>query len=160
MKNPKLGLFLILMASSIMILIPCQAKAQTINPPPCCDKEPPPGPNAAVGVETQGQVTMPDGVLLGMGLSRSQFLDRLTAGLFPDNEISLIFSVTTTISVPADASATNQSPALVTVTYQYRIPRSQMNAEVIDALDQFVVTDGVTYIQIKFTPSQSPATLQ
>jgi hypothetical protein len=160
MKNPRTGLFLIIMASSIMILIPCQAMAQDTNPPPCCDKVPPPGPNSAVGAGTQGQVTMPDSVLLAMGLTRSQFLDRLTAGLFSDKEISLIFSVTTTISVPADASATNPSPELVTVTYQYRIPRSQMKAEVIDGLDQFVITDGVTYIQINFTPSQSPATLQ
>ncbi len=103
---------------------------------------------------------MPDSVLLAMGLTRSQFLDRLTAGLFPDNAVSLIFSVTTTINVQADASAPDKSPELVTVTYQYRIPRSQMKAEEIEVLDQFVVTDGVTYIQIKFTPAQSPAPLQ
>ncbi len=159
MKNPRAGLFLVLVASSIMILIPCQAMAQDTNPPPCCDKEPPPG-DSAVATETQGQITMPDSVLLAMGLTRSQFLDRLAAGLFPDNPISLIFSVTTTISVPADASATELSPVLVTVNTQYRISRSQMKSEEIDALDQFVVTDGVTGIQIKFTRAQAPVALR
>jgi hypothetical protein len=153
MKISRVCLFLVFIASSIMILIPCQALAQDTNPPPCCDQEFLPGSAAP------GQVTMPDSVLLAMGLTRSQFLDRLTAGLFPDQPIDMIFSVTITISVPADASATNQSPESVTVTSQYRIPRSQMEAIVIDALDQVVVTDGVTYIQIKFTSSQSPAAL-
>ena len=159
MKNPRAGLFLVLVASSIMILIPCQATAQETNPPPCCDKEPPPGDTAVV-TETQGQITMPDSVLLAMGLTRSQFLDRLAAGLFPDKPVSLIFSVTTTIGVSADASATELSPVLVTVNSQYRISRSQMKAEEIDALDQFVVTDGVTSIQIKFTPAPSSVVLR
>jgi hypothetical protein len=159
MKNPRVGLFLLLVAVSIAILIPCQAMAQDTNPPPCCDKEPPPG-DSAVGAETQGQVTMPDSVLLAMGLTRSQFLDRLAAALFPDKPISLIFSVTTTITVSTDASATDTSPVMVTVSYQYRISRSQMKAEEIDVLNQFVVTDGVTSIQIKFTPDQSSVPLQ
>ena len=160
MKNPRAGLFLILMVSSIRILIPCQAIAQDTNPPPCCDKQPPPGTESAVGAELQGQVTMSDSMLLVMGLTRSQFLDRLSAGLFPDKAISLIFSVTTTISMPADASAKNQTPELVTVTYQYRLSRSQMKAAQIDALDQFVITDGITYIRMTFSLSQSPVTFQ
>ena len=103
---------------------------------------------------------MPNSVLLAMGLTRSQFLDRLAAGLFPDKPVSLIFSVTTTISVPADASTTDTSPVLVTVSTQYRISRARMKAEEIDALDQLVVTDGVTSIQFKFTPAQSPVALR
>jgi hypothetical protein len=154
MKSHKSVFPLVYMVFLILVFVPCRVLAQETLPPPCCDKEPPPGDKSAVGVETQNQVVMADSALLAMGISRSQFLDRLAAGLFPGQEITLIYSVTTTISVPADPSSTDKSPVLVQITYQYRIPRSQMKPEEIDALGQFVITDGVTYIQIKFTQTQ------
>lgn len=154
MNHPKSILFLVLIMFLISVFVPCYALGQEICPPKCCDSPQPPGPNPP-GTGIQGQVTMPDSVLLAMGISRSQFLDRLAAGLFPDQQITLIFSITATMNVPAS----DQSPQLGTITYQYMIPRSEMTPEQIDALDQFVITDGVTYIQITFTQTQPPTPL-
>jgi hypothetical protein len=157
MNHAKSILFLVLIMFLMSVFVPCYALGQDLPPPKCCDDAPPPpGPDSVVGSGTQGQVTMPDSVLLAMGISRSQFLDRLAATLFPDQQITLIFSITATINT----SASEQSPQLVTITYQYMIPRSQMTPEQIDALDQVVITDGVTYIQITFTQTQSPTPLQ
>jgi hypothetical protein len=154
MKSNKSVFPLVYMVFLILVFVPCRALAQEVPPPPCCDKEPPPGGNSAVGGETQNQVVMADSALLALGISRSQFLDRLAAGLFPGQDITLTYTVTTTVSVPADPSSTDKSPVLVQITYQYRVQRSQMKPEEIDALDQFVITDGATYIQIKFTQTQ------
>jgi hypothetical protein len=155
MKSPKSVFPLVYMVFLTLVFVPCRTLAQETCPPPCCDKEPPPGGKSAVGGEAQNQVVMADSALLAMGISRSQFLDRLAAGLFPGQEITLIYTVTTTVSVPADPSSTDKSPVLVQITYQYRIPRSQIKPEEIDALGQFVITDGVTYFQIKFTQTQA-----
>ena len=94
---------------------------------------------------------MPDSVLLVMGISRSQFVDRLAATLYPEKQISLVYSITSTITVPPDPSAPVNSPVSVQVTYQYKTLRSQMKAAEIDALDELAITDGVTSIRIKFT---------
>jgi hypothetical protein len=161
MKIPRFDLFLLLVVSlTFVVLVPCHAMAQETNPPPCCDKASPPNPNTAIGGGTQSQVIVPDSMLLTMGIRRSDFLDRLVAGLFPDEQIWLIYSVTTSVSVLSDASVTGKSPELVTVTYQYRVPKSQMQSEEIDALDRFIITNGVTCIEINFVRAQFTTPLQ
>jgi hypothetical protein len=154
MKSPKSVFLSVYMVFLILVFVPCRVLAQDVPPPTCCEKEPLLGDKSAAGGEAQNQVVMADSVLLATGISRSQFLDRLVAGLFPDQEVTLIYSVTTTVSVPANTTSADKTPELVQITYQYRMPRSRMKSEEIDALDQFVITDGVTSIQIKFTQTQ------
>lgn len=113
-----------------------------------------------VGGGVSSQVAMSDSVLQTMGISRCQFLDNLVSALFPGKDVTLIYSVTTTVSVPNTTSSDTTTPTLVTVTYQYRMLRSQMQPEAINALDQFVITDGVISIGIKFTPAITSALLQ
>ncbi len=155
MKVSRPELFIVSMAFLAVIFIPCQMLAQGTNPLPCCDKVPPPDPNSVASAGSSSQFTIADSMLSAMGISRSLFLDRLVAGLFLDQKISLIISVTSVVSGTTSSSTSASTAEVVTVTYQYLIPLSDMQPEQIDTLNQFVITNGVTSIQIKFTQTQS-----
>lgn len=150
MKHRIAGLFIALMA---IALLPCHAFSQgDINQPPTCcknnDAPPPPGSDTvAAGMATDAipQVALSDATLSAMGITRSQFLDRLAATLFPDpaQTISLVIPVIT-LSF-ADGGIPTQ------VTY-YQFDKSQVPAEFIDATDLLYITDGQIYVEVIFIP--------
>jgi hypothetical protein len=135
------------------------AFSQDGDPPPCCDKAPVIGGTVDQDgiVPIQSVVLMPDAALSSAGLTRTQFIDMIAAGLMPGKQVTLIFSVTDTIKSPeltATLLAAGVPPEQVQVVRQYRVPRSQMKADDIDGIDQVIVTDGVTEIKVSFSAVQ------
>jgi hypothetical protein len=139
------------------IVFPCGLFAQggEIKPPICCPEElpppppPPPGGDSLLpGEQTDGilQVTISDAELQLLGLTRSQFLDRLAATAFDldgGQSYSLIIPMFTLI-MTADGSTAVQ------VTY-FTIEAGKVAPEVLDTLSLVFITDGKSTIAILFT---------
>jgi hypothetical protein len=151
MKLKNSVVFVSLVVATIL-LTPSLAPAQDMDPPKCCNA--PTGTPLTAGetsrAGSQGRIIMSDAALRGMGLSRSQFIDHLGAGLLPNRQLTVIFSIARSVENywPFDQEAVGEQPAQVIL--QYRIQRERMRAEQIDALDQLAITDGEVQIEIYF----------
>lgn len=140
-------------------------------PPPCCTEdsiaprtEVTPaiqGTQTAVSVDSSLYLSVPDDALRIMGLTRSQFVDRLASGFFPDRSIDILVPSTDLIDPgQADlgrASAgmrgeVGEADTLVAVEIRriYQIPRYRVSSEVFETLDRFVVTDGQIRVTVQF----------
>jgi hypothetical protein len=161
-----------------VLLSPAYAGAQSSDPPPCCN-----GKGEATGSvnpESHGspsmdtQITISENVLTAMGLTRSEFIDRLAAGLFPDREVSLVLSTTSNVDpdsfvslrAPGSERSTRRNwlsagePLLaVQVKRYYMVTRSRVTPADLEDQDQFYMTDGDVYVEIFFkrSPSQLAA---
>jgi hypothetical protein len=147
-------------------------------PPPCCtidsvgpravDTPMLQGTETAVSADSRVYVSIPDGVLRIMGMTRSQFVDRLAAGLFQDRSIDILVPSTDLIDPgqadPARAAAgvrgefgTVDTLVAVELRRIYKIPRFRVGPEVFEALDRFVLTDGEIRVTVQFRREASPA---
>ncbi|HYK92100.1 MAG TPA: hypothetical protein VE398_25280 [Acidobacteriota bacterium] len=117
------------------------------------------------------RVSISDDSLRNMGISRSDFVDRLAGSLFLGRNVDLLITISRSMGSRAalgrglDDAAENAAAAegvLLSVEErrQYRIPRARVLAADVDALDQLAITDGVTYIEIAFTKVESVASLR
>ena len=161
MKIKKASLVLVLVA---IVLLPCYALAQGNDPPPptCCNQDPPqppPGPSGnsviapkAVANDAMPQISISDTTLQAMAITRSQFLDRLATGLFPDadQDVDLV------IPVYSQPSAATVSADGTRVSY-FEIAKHQVAPEVINAVDLLYITDGKIYMEVIFVRSKAAA---
>lgn len=137
----------------IVVLFPCVVAAQNVNPPTCCHEAP---SGIAGPVVVQSSMVMTDAALASLGMSRTDFVDRLISVLMPGRQISLVYSNTTSLNPAAAAvTADGQSPETVTLTRQYRVPREMMVTETIESLDELSITDGIVSITISFRRAES-----
>jgi hypothetical protein len=154
-------------------ILPSSVIAQGVGvpPPPCCDKEPPPPPPGGNSVLPAGeidiaipQLTMQDSVLLVMGLTRAEFLDRTLNVYFPDQSLDLIIPIiappeSATISgggtsgESANASTINTEPLILGY---FRIGKSLVPPETVNTLDLIYVTDGQVFLKVVFIKDTSP----
>jgi hypothetical protein len=97
-----------------------------------------------------------------MGMSRSDFVDRLAGSLFFGRNVDLIVSITRSVDSSrslflrgtGDFSEEGAAAAGALLAVQenrlYRVPRARLRAADIDALDRFYITDGQIFIEVMF----------
>ena len=147
------GLFLLLCLSDVAI-------CQDVNPPTCCSKElimrnPDP---VLPGDFHQASLVVSADASAALGLTRRQFVDRLSEALFPGKEIYWVIPTTRLVAAPAFQTVANMSsvaviePGLMAIQERryYKIPKVQLQAEEMDRLTHLYVTDGQTYLRISF----------
>lgn len=146
-------------------------------PPPCCTEDsigPPAvdtpafrGGQTDMSTDSSAYVSVSDNLLRIMGLTRSQFVDRLAMGFFPDSDTDILVPSTDLIDpgqaamdrVTAGMRGEVGAPeALVAVEIRriYQIPRYRISSEAFETLDRFVVTDGVIRVAVEFRREASP----
>jgi hypothetical protein len=117
---------------------------------------------------SQNRVVISDNSLRAMGMSRSDFVDRLAGSLFFGRNVDLVVSISQSVEArsrffhaagdPAEESVAAEGILLsVQENRLYQIPRARLRAADIEALDQLSITDGQTRIEIEFTRSASSA---
>lgn len=138
----------------ISLIIPCYVLAQDIKPPTCCNKEDPIPPQApassSLSVSTASaemempQVTVSDAILLQLGLTRSQFLDRLAATMCPtaDGGYDFVIPIYT-------MTATADGAPIMQVTF-FQVAKTEVAPDVIDTLDLVFITNGETCVAVVF----------
>jgi hypothetical protein len=137
----------------IFALFPSVLAAQGVDPPHCCNA--PAGIPGTAGM--QSSIFITDAALASMGVSRTQFVDRLISVLMPARQVSLVYSTTTSLNPAAAAamSADGQVPETVTVTQQYRVPREMIVQETIESMDELSITDGIVSLAISFRHTET-----
>jgi len=126
--------------------------AQDTTPPRCCAKW-----VNSVGFLAddggmpliQGEFAVSDTILALQGITRSQFVDRLSESLFPGKAVDVVLASIQPIPGEED-NLIGQSLVDGQEIYFYRIPRYAIEAEDLDMLDKFGLTDGVAYVSVTF----------
>jgi hypothetical protein len=93
-----------------------------------------------------------------LGLTRRQFVDRLSEALLPGKEIYWVVPMTRLLSAPAFQVAASlpsegaAEPELMAVQERryYKVLKGQLQAAEMDRLTHLFVTDGQTYLRISF----------
>ena len=154
-----------------IVLLPCYAAAQGSDPPKCCFDASKPH-SVSSPADTANQIVISDDSLLAMGMSRSNFVDRLAGSLFFGRNVGLIVSLTRSVDSSqspilkgaGDFSAEGVAAAGDLLAVQekrlYQIPRARLQAADIDALDHFYITDGQISIEVMFKRVESAATIR
>jgi hypothetical protein len=147
-------------------LLPVYASAQGNDPPPCCrsGNGEPTAPGTQPTRPGDTQITVSENVLSAMGVTRSEFVDRLASGLFPNSDVNLVLSSTSNLDpgvfsrkAPgrlADEIAPEELVAVQVKRY-YQIARSKVRPADLENLDQFYITDGQVYVAVSFTRSSA-----
>jgi virulence-associated protein VagC len=147
-----------------LLFVTTTAYAQGSEPPPPCCKD------AQVVFDkdllstpvAEGQVDVSATTLQLLHSTRSQFVDRLAAGLFPGKRVELVLSSTRLVLNPT-AGGNNRVRAtdsgdeeLVAVQEKrfYRMSRERVRSEDLDAIEQLYLTDGEVYIKVSFVRGQ------
>jgi hypothetical protein len=112
------------------------------------------------------RIEISDDSLRTMGMSRSDFVDRLAATLFFGKNVDLIVTVDQPVEARARIAGIGgdlMGPAMaaegtllsVREKRVYQIPRARMSNIDIESLDQFSIADGQTYIEITFRKAEA-----
>ena len=96
-----------------------------------------------------------------LGLTRRQFVDRLSEALLPGKETYWVVPMTRLLSAPEFQVAASlpsegaAEPALMAIQERrcYKVSKGQLQAVEMDRLTHLFVTDGQTYLRISFVKS-------
>jgi hypothetical protein len=136
-------------------------------PPPCCPRSPVfPGVDQISPAVIHGQFLMSTGMLEAQGITRKQFIDRLSATFFLDKPADVILSTKALVSQPSlngpnarlgrqNLDAGGQGLIAIEETSYYRIPLYGLNAADFEGMEQLGLTDGTIQIKIKFVKGAS-----
>jgi hypothetical protein len=133
-------------------------------PPPCCPRSPEFPQMSPVVI--QGQFLVSTGMLEAQGITRKQFVDRLSAAFFLDKPADVVLSTKTLVSQPSlngpnarlgrqNLDAGGRGLIAVEETAYYRIPLYGLNAADFEGMEQLGLTDGTIQIKIKFVKGAS-----
>lgn len=172
MRNLKIS---ICAAALAIVLLPCNASAQGVDPPSCCYGSGA-GSRSVGGSQTTSdptnQIVISDDSLRVMEMSRSDFVDRLAGSLFFGRNVDLIISTTRSVDsarspimrgagdFPEEDAAAAGSLLAVQEKRLYQIPRVRLRAADIDSLDRFYMTDGRIFIEVIFKRIESAAAIR
>ena len=151
------------LALFLALLLPLSTlMAQETSPPDCCPNSTkmiaPPG-GTAVSPSPLGEFAVSDEMLELQGITRSQFLDRLSESLFPGQIVDLVLVEENLVVKPRfydRAALGRQNLMAVKEAYYYRVPLFAAESEDLDQLDKVGLTDGSVYVTIRFVNSTSP----
>jgi hypothetical protein len=151
-----------------MLIMPIALFAQDPGPiPPCCPRSPDlPGESQMNPLVIQGQFLVSTGMLESQGITRMQFINRLSASFFPDKPVDVVLSTKTLVSQPSlngpnarlgrqNLDAGGQGLIAIQETLFYRIPLYGLNAADFEGVEQLGLTDGTIQITIKFVKGTS-----
>jgi len=154
------SMFTLLIATFVS---PVVLMAQDSPPPVCCPRSPGavPGESSWSPQSFQGHFVVSREMLQLRGITRSQFIDRLSESLFPGKRIDLVVSskrYTDQLSPNrayigsriGDALSNDEGLVQVQEVFFYRIPRYRLSSEQVEKLEEFSLTDGETNIKITF----------
>ena len=156
--------------SLLALLLPCSAMGQgTDPPPPCCRKfvvteDPVPAAQPLelqASAEPVARLHVSDAVMRRSGLSRREVVDRFALGFFGLKSVDLLVPSTDFLDprIPLPGRERFESEphpgaeemlVAVQVRRFYRIPKSQVQNEDIDTVDQLFITDGEIYLTVNF----------
>jgi len=135
-----------------VMLWPGAASAQ---PPPCCPRDPSIAPEAETRVAPVSVSTFyaSEGTLQTLGLTRSQFLARLSQGLFPGTAVSAVLVTSRPVraidGLRGLAHGTEEGQVVVEERRYYRLPNDRLQA--LDTFHEIYLTDGEVYVKVAFT---------
>jgi hypothetical protein len=120
-------------------------------------------PRLRTSVDTGAQFNISDDVVDAMGMTRSQFVDQLAAGIFPEEDVDLLIP-TMSLVEPHRADSGMEldergreygRDRLVAVQVKrfYQIPRFRVASADIDLMDQIFITDGEIWVELNFRSS-------
>lgn len=150
---------------TILIAVPSDSAAQGLPPPPCCDGE----GGKSVDITEPGSMTAPQtevqistDLLRLWGTNRLEFVDRLSEALFPGKKIAFVFSLSRFVTEQSEDGGHASLPetervVAVQETRFFRISRSRIHLEDLEAFDQFLLTDGEVYAKVAFVKSDAPS---
>lgn len=148
MKKLEVCLAVLFVAS---ILLPSTLLGQDTTPPKCC-----PNKSLSAGAfggdacapQFQGQFVVSDEMLQARGISRSQYVDRLSESLFPGAVVDLVYP-----------SAGFGDPYLMADqdNYLFRIPLYSVTAEELDGMNELGLADDMRYVSVLFVGRVSKA---
>lgn len=166
MKRVSYLLIVLVMLTVTVSVATAQGTGYPPPPPPCCTKEGSVAPGAPsalpiTGTEESGiLISVTDETLGLLGLSRSDFVDRLAAGLFPDRNVDLLFTSTDLVDpeIVGDARGRFSDPngsVIVEIRRTYRIPRFRVAPAILEAADRVALTDGAIVVTVQFRRASS-----
>jgi hypothetical protein len=148
MKKLVISLFALFIALTVL---PSAVMAQTDPPPRCCpiNRAVPAPPGEADDTTMYlGQVAVSDAELALQGITRSQFIDRISETMFPGQTVDLVLSSADWALEPVDGAGDSLA---VEEPYYFTVPRDAVASEDLDSAEQVILTDGSVYIEIIFT---------
>ena len=126
-------------------------------PPPCCGHSPSAALEDEVGATPMSLSTFyaSEGTLQTLGITRSQFLARLSQGLFPGRTVDVVLPTSRLVravdGVRDGAAADEAGQVVVEESRYYRSPKERPETQVLDTLDALYLTDGRVYVKVTFT---------
>jgi hypothetical protein len=126
--------------------------AQSDPPPGCCGKEAFRSSSIVAAELKSAQLVISADAPQSLGISRSEFVDRLSAAFFPGKRVDLVISSTSLLTQPDIETSTAGEAGLMALQQKrfYRIPRSEVHADDMDGLRQVYITDGQLYVRVTF----------
>jgi len=155
MKNRGAALF----AGVLTLLVPGFVMAQGggLPPPGCCNHVF--ARNAqSRELASLSQFEISESAIERMGLTRSQFIDRLSDAMFPGKQVAIVIPSSRVSSKSLDRERhgiLEEDLVAVEETRFYQIARSRMRSEDLNGLAQLYVTDGEIYLKINFRSDSS-----
>jgi hypothetical protein len=159
-KSLALPLLTVFLAAS---LFPIISMAQETPLPPCCPRSPGVTPDEVSWSPQSflGHFVVSREMLQLQGITRSQFIDRLSESLFPGKQVDLVISSKRHIDQISpnrtgrgsqiDGALLNEEGLVqIEEVFFYRIPRYRLNSEQVEKLEEFSLTDGEINIKITF----------
>ena len=151
-----------------VVSLPYFGSAQETNPPECCNaRRDSAALQAQVTTQTASQISISDNDLQAIGISRSDFVDRLAGSLLLE-QVDFIISVSRPVMASVltldqrggrDSYVGAVEGTLLGVRENrvYRIPRARLVASEIEALDHYFITDGRVTVEVTFTTADPAA---
>ena len=145
-----------------ILLAPIGLMAQVPDPPPppCC-----PRGSEVVGqtqvspLVAKGQLIITNGMLQAQGITKREFVERLSTTMFPGKTVDLLLTVISTVNQPGsgEIARAGYPQGLVTVqeTRVYRVPLYSLDSAQMESLEQFGLTDGVGQLTVKFVETDA-----
>jgi len=136
------------------LLVPGFAMAQGsgLPPPGCCymahDLD-----GQSWDSASRSRLDISEGVIERMGLTHSQFIDRLSDAMFPGKQVAVVIPSSRISSKLVDRGKYGlQEQDLVAVqeTRFYQIARDRMRSEDLEGAAELYLTDGEIYLRISF----------
>lgn len=148
------------------LLLPLAVYAQgNNNPPPCCPRAH--GVPGEITLSIQpptalARLDVSDVLLESQGITRRMLVDRMLQSFFPGRDVDVLVTARTvlepTIQTPTTSGRIQgRRFLLIQETMTYRVSLLDLTSEEIDALDDFVLTDGNASIAIRFAKQDLPA---
>jgi hypothetical protein len=145
-RYPLLGMLL------VAFLLTGTVNAQTDPPPGCCGREVVRTSAVPAPELKSAQLVISADAPQSLGISRSEFVDRLSAAFFPGKSVDLVISATRVIMKPDIETSGAAEVGLLALQQKrfYQIPRSQVQSADLDGLGQVYITDGQLYVRVTF----------